>query len=107
MIMISIPMGNDPNWKQRYKEVKEKLEKRDYKVAPLHINKIFDKTPTIQYPVESISLVMMGNSMYRMALCDTVYFCKGWRYAPGCVIEHIAADKYGLNMIYEEDEDEN
>ena len=104
MIMISMPMGNDPNWKARYKEVKERLKNRGYKVVPLHINKVFDHTPTIEFPVKSIPLLMMGNSFYRMALCDTVYFCKGWADARGCCLEHEAAKAYGLICIYEADE---
>ena len=107
MVMISMPMGNDPDWSFRYKEVRKKLELLGYKVAPLHISTIFDKVPTVQYPIKSIPLLMMGNSMYRMAISDTVYFCKGWENARGCIIEHEAAVKYGLNILYEENEDEN
>ena len=101
MIMISMPMGEDPNWKERYKAVKEKLEHKGYKVTPLHINKILTDTPTVRYDVKSIPLLMMGNSMYRMAISDAVYFCKGWENARGCRMEHQAALDYGLEIHYE------
>lgn len=107
MIMISMPMGNDPDWRTRYVKVRHRLTERGYKVTPLHVKVLFDIVPEVQYPVKSIPLLMMGNSMYRMAVSDTVYFCKGWEDARGCVIEHEAAEKYGLNILYEENEDEN
>ena len=107
MVMISMPMGNDPHWHTHYSEVRDKLEDKGYKITPLYISVIFDKVPTVQYPVKSVPLLMMGNSMYRMAISDTVYFCKGWENARGCVIEHEAAVRYGLNILYEENEDEN
>lgn len=107
MIMISMPMGNDPNWKEKYNKVKAKLKSKGYKVTPLHINKIFDKVPTVLYPVKSIPLLMMGNALYRLAISDSIYMCKGWESARGCFIEREAAIRYGLNVIYEDNEDEN
>lgn len=104
MIMISMPMGNDPEWHKRYANVHAKLESRGYKVTPLHVNTIFDTVPSVQYPVKSVPLLMMGNAMYRMAISDAIYFCKGWENARGCVLEHEAAVKYGLDILYEEDE---
>ena len=37
---------------------------------------------------------------------NVVYFCDGWEDAMGCRIEHDAAEEYGLDIIYAEDEDE-
>jgi len=37
-----------------------------------------------------------------MSLCHKVYFAKGWEQARGCKIEHDAAIRYGLEVIYEE-----
>ena len=34
-------------------------------------------------------------------------FCKGWENARGCRIEHEAAKAYGLEIIYEGDDDGN
>ena len=41
-------------------------------------------------------------SLTVMAVCEAVYFCKGWENARGCKIEHDAASAYGLTIIYEE-----
>lgn len=102
MIMISMPMGNDPNWRERYEKVKVKLEANGYTVSPLTYKEMFGKrTPDFLYEVQSVPLIYMAHSFYRMALCDTVYFCKGWEDARGCRIEHQAAIDYGLKIIYE------
>ncbi len=39
-----------------------------------------------------------------MSLCHAAYFCKGWESARGCRIEHATAQAYGLDIIYEEDD---
>lgn len=52
--------------------------------------------------VTNIPLCFLAKSLEQMSLCDAVYFCKGWELARGCRIEHEAALKYGLKIIYEE-----
>ena len=37
-----------------------------------------------------------------MSYCDVVYFCKGWDKTRGCILEHEAAEAYGLEIMYEE-----
>ena len=32
---------------------------------------------------------------------NAVYFCRGWENARGCLIEHEAAEVYGIERIYE------
>lgn len=51
--------------------------------------------------VENIPICFLAKSLENMSLCDTVYFCKGWRQARGCRIEHEVALAYGMNVIYE------
>ena len=51
--------------------------------------------------VENIPLCFLAKSLENMSLCSTAYFCKGWRQARGCRIEHEVALAYGLNVIYE------
>lgn len=105
MVMISIPMGNDPHWRERYKEVKAKLEAQGYQVSPLTYKEMFGKrTPDFieELECQSIPLFYMAHSFYRMSLCDTIYFAKGWENARGCRLEHQAAKDYGLNILYEE-----
>ena len=40
-----------------------------------------------------------------MSDCEAVYFCDGWKHARGCRIEHMLAEEYGLNIIYQEKEE--
>lgn len=51
--------------------------------------------------VVQIPLCFMAKSLENMSLCHAVYFCEGWADARGCKIEHEAAVKYGLEIIYE------
>lgn len=109
MIMISIPMGNNPNWRKHYEEVRTKLENQGYEVAPLSYREMFGTRPpdfVERLECKNTLLLYMAHAFYRMCLCDTVYFCKGWDEARGCRIEHQAALDYGLKVIYESDEDE-
>ena len=55
-----------------------------------------DGEPVIHRP-----LFFLAKSLEEMSRCDAVYFCKGWRNARGCRIEHEAAVSYGLEIIYE------
>lgn len=52
--------------------------------------------------VVQIPLYFLAESLEKMSLCETVYFCKGWENARGCKFEHAIAGAYGLNIIYEE-----
>ena len=51
--------------------------------------------------VENIPLCFLAKSLENMSLCGVAYFCKGWRQARGCRIEHEVALAYGMNVIYE------
>lgn len=51
--------------------------------------------------VKNIPLYYLAKSLEIMSKCDTVYFCKGWKQARGCRIEHEAAEAYGLKIEYE------
>ena len=55
-------------------------------------------------PVEAKPLWFLGKSLELLSTADYVYFCKGWRNARGCQIEHEAACKYGIQIIYESEE---
>ena len=50
----------------------------------------------------SYSLYLLANALDIMSCCHSAYFCKGWKEARGCLIEHQAAKAYGLEIIYEE-----
>lgn len=110
MIMISMPMGNNSNWRERYNEVKEKLESQGYEVSPLTYKEMFGKrSPDFVEGLECqhTPLLYMAHSFYRMCMCDTIYFCKGWEEARGCRLEYQAAKDYGLKIMFEDKEDNN
>ena len=48
------------------------------------------------------SYMFLAKSLENMSLCHAVYFCEGWQTARGCKIEHEVAEKYGMEIIYEE-----
>ena len=63
-------------------------------------NNAFDEGTT-KNDRKNAPLFYLGKSIEKMSLCDTVYFCDGWRNARGCQVEHFAAKSYGLNVLYE------
>lgn len=56
--------------------------------------------------VINVPLYYLAESLELMSCCDTVYFCDGWEQARGCCVEHEAARRYGLKIIYEVSEGE-
>ena len=52
--------------------------------------------------VVNIPLMFLARSLTNMSLCQAAYFCKGWKNARGCRIEHAVAEAYGLTILYEE-----
>lgn len=47
------------------------------------------------------SVAYLAKSLEYMSLCDAVYFIKGWQNARGCRIEHLVAQTYGLEVLYD------
>jgi hypothetical protein len=41
----------------------------------------------------------LGTSIRMMEEADAIYFCDGWEYAKGCVIEYKICRLYNLNII--------
>lgn len=106
--MISQPMGGKSDEEiasTREKAIKA-LESKGYEI----VNTLFtDAWYSNEYMKErgvvQIPLCFLAKSLENMSLCHTAYFCKGWEKARGCRIEHEAAVAYGLNIIYEEEND--
>lgn len=100
--MISQPMGGKDE--EEIKATREKaitaLEAKNYKIVDSYFD--FSDEKMKEYGVKQISLYYLAQSLESMSLCDAVYFCKGWKDARGCKIEHDSAVAYGLNIIYEE-----
>ena len=44
----------------------------------------------------------LGRALQAQARADILYMCKGWEDAKGCRVEKMAAELYGMEIIYEE-----
>ena len=104
IVMLSQPMGG--------KTDEEIITTRERAVAVLEaqgckvVNTLFsdewyDAESANRGPVVQRPLFFLAKSMEAMSHCHAVYFCKGWREARGCRIEHEAAVAYGMEIIYE------
>lgn len=99
VVMISQPMRGltDEEIQKTRKEAERKLERFGYKV----INTLFPQN----YMELNEPLWMLSLAINKMRHCDTVYFCAGWENYRGCRIENAIAEEYGLDIIYQEEEE--
>lgn len=103
--MISQPMAGKTN--QEIIEAREHaiqaLESIGYKIVnTLFTDEWYSQESMEKRGVVQIPLCFLAKSLENMSLCHAAYFCKGWKNARGCRIEHEAAKTYGLTIIYEE-----
>lgn len=107
--MISQPMNgltDEEIEKTRNKAIRH-LERLGYKVVnTLFTDDWYSESSMKDRGVENIPLCYLAKSLETMSLSSVVYFCDGWEDARGCRIEHDAAEEYGLDIIYEEDDEE-
>lgn len=104
--MLSQPMGgkSDEEIKATRERAIEALTVQGYEVVnTLFTDEWYSKERMEERGVVQIPLCFLAKSLENMSLCHAVYFCKGWENARGCRIEHEAAKKYGLEIMYEED----
>lgn len=99
-VMISQPMaGKTPD---EIVEVRDKaikyLEKSGFEVVDTYFP---NDSKYLTVDILSKPLFCLGKSLMYMSYCDAVYFCKGWDKTRGCILEHKAAEAYGLEMLYE------
>ena len=102
--MLSQPMAGKTE--QEIIETRERaitaLEENGYDVVTAlftddwYSNEAMEARGVVQIP-----LCFLAKSLENMSLCHAAYFCKGWKNARGCRIEHEAAKAYGLEIIYE------
>lgn len=78
------------------------LQEKGYEVINiLFTDEWYSKEKMEERGVVQIPLCFLAKSLENMSLCDVAYFCKGWRQARGCRIEHEVAKAYGLTVLYE------
>ena len=107
--MISQPMNgltDEEIEKTRNKAIRH-LERLGYEVVNTKFTDDWYSDLTMKdRGVENIQLRYLAKSLENMSLCSVAYFCDGWEDARGCRIEHDAAEEYGLDIIYAEDEED-
>ena len=103
--MLSQPMAGKTNEEiiaTREKTIRV-LEEKGYRIVnTLFTDEWYSKEKMAERGVVQIPLCFLAKALENMSLCDAVYFCKGWKDARGCRIEHEAAVAYGLDVLYEE-----
>lgn len=106
-VMISQPMAGRTD--EEIKDVREQATAILRGMGFSVVNTLFTDEWTNQKAMKERGVVhapvfYLAKSLETMALCHAVYFCKGWKSARGCRIEHEVARAYGLGILYEEDE---
>ena len=103
--MLSQPMAGKSEEEiieTRDKAIKTLKERGFEIVNTLFTDEWYSKENMTERGVVQIPLCFLAKSLENMSLCHAAYFCKGWKNARGCKIEHEAAKAYGLEIIYEE-----
>ena len=103
--MLSQPMGGKTEEEivaTRERAISFLTEKGYEVVNTLFTDEWYSRESMTARGVVQIPLCFLAKSLENMSLCHTVYFCKGWENARGCLIEHEAAKAYGLEVIYEQ-----
>lgn len=107
--MISQPMNGltDGEIEETRNKAIRHLDRLGYKVVnTLFKDNWYNNSSMKDRGVVNIPVYYLARSLESMSYCDAVYFCDGWEDARGCRIEHETAEAYGLDIIYEEDEEE-
>lgn len=104
--MLSQPLANKTEEEivaTRERAIKA-LEGMGYTVVnTLFTDEWYSRGALSERGVVHIPLAFFAKSIENMACCDAAYFCKGWKSARGCKLEHAVAEAYGVKIIYEED----
>ena len=103
--MLSQPMAGKTDEEiiaTREKAISALKEKGYEIVNTLFTDEWYSKEKMEERGVVQIPLCFLAKSLENMSLCHAAYFCKGWKKARGCRIEHDAAVESGLTIIYEE-----
>ena len=105
--MISQPMADKTEEEILAEKAKavEVLKEKGYEVVNTYFTDEWTKKENMEKEgVKHIPLYFLAKSLTEMSTVDAVYFCKGWEKARGCFIELKAAQKYGLEVIFYDDD---
>ena len=97
LAMISQPMGyiDESIILETKKTATEYLKSLGYDVLDTYFDFYPDKD------VKNDGVFYLAKSLECLSKCDLLYMCKGWEEKNGCVIEHITALRYGIDIEYE------
>ena len=98
-VMISQPMQGKS--KEEILSVREKAKRYIEDFCGHNVVDTYDESFR-EMEGKNTALLSLAKSLERMAECDAVYFCKGWRDARGCRAEFHVAKAYGLETWEEE-----
>lgn len=107
--MLSQPMAgkSDEEIRATRERAIDALKSAGYEVVnTLFTDEWYSRENMKKRGVVQIPMCFLAKSIENMSLCHAAYFCKGWEKARGCRIEHETAKAYGLEIIYEEDDNE-
>jgi len=65
------------------------------------IDSIIDEKPNDSIDIYRIPVWYLSKSIELLAKADIAFFCREWREARGCVIEHEVAERYVITIIEE------
>lgn len=105
-VMISLPMRGRTQGSidERYYAAVQKLSTAGHDVADTrHLDTIVSRSEAFEGGVKKFDLLCLGEALEVMSACDAVYFCNGWRHDSDCRIEFLTARRYGLNILFESD----
>ena len=104
-VMISQPMAGktDEEIVETREKAKAELEELGYElINTLFTDEWYSKEAMAERGVVQVPLCYLAKSLENMSKCHAAYFCKGWKNARGCRIEHDTAVAYGLAVLYED-----
>lgn len=93
-VFISQPMKglSDTEIKEERKAIKQAIIK-EYGYVEF-IDSYFENVPASARP-----LWFLGKSLELLSTADMAFFANSWEDARGCVMEHEACEKYGIEII--------
>ena len=93
-LMISQPMkGKTQEQIQKEREpFVKKLEEQGHTV----VDSFLKEAPPDYFNNGNSALWCLAKSLEKMSECDGVVFLPGWQVSRGCILEHSAAENYGL-----------
>lgn len=97
MIYISGSISNDPDYKQKFKKAEIYLANKFKRIIinPVeYAERMFDVKNTSWHDFMIYDLTLLKG-------CDKIFMLKDWKESVGACIEHMWAEKLGIEIVYE------